>query len=402
MGSSPATPPMQALLAALRLGLRLGDGRRDADACAGVADWSAVARLATRHRVRPLLLEGLASAEARSAANGLEGQLRELRVVPRARGLRQLAALAEVHERLVAGGIDSIVLKGLPLSQRLHGNPLLRESIDIDLLVPPERFGAAEEILLGSGWRRTRPDFRETPKRRLWHDRLVKDALFVRPGGVAVELHRRLLNNPHLFDARFEALREDGATQTVGGRAYRVLGDAHLLPYLACHGVEHYWHRLKWLCDIAALVAAMGEDGLARRTAPWLRLGLGAPLGSALGLCASTLRAVPPGLAPDGARTRMVASLARRGWEEQRVGGWRWAARSLEGLAVRLALKADPRYALFELARLLIAPHEFGRPDLPDRWLWLAPLLRPARWIGKALRGRRAEGAGVSSRSRAP
>ena len=393
---------MKGLLAALRLGLRAGDGR-DADTLAGIADWPAVARLATRHRVRPLLLEGLASTEVRSAASGIEARLRELRVAPRVRGLRQLAALAEVHDRLAAGGIDSIVLKGLPLSQRLHGNPLLRESIDIDLLVSPERFGAARDILLETGWRRVGPDFRETPRRRRWYDRLVKDALFVRPGGVAIELHRRLLNNPHLFDASFGELREQEATETVGGRAYRVLGDAHLVPYLACHGVEHYWHRLKWLCDIAALVAALDEERLARWVAAWRRLGLGMPLGSALGLCGRTLRAAPPGLAPYGTRARLIARLARREWEGGRDdGGWRWAVRSLQGRAVRLALKADLRYVLFELARLLIAPHEFDRPDLPDRWLWLAPLLRPAAWIAKALKGRRTEDAGDSSSGGAP
>ncbi|MCY3796057.1 MAG: nucleotidyltransferase family protein [Gammaproteobacteria bacterium] len=382
---------MDGLLAALRLALHVGDGRHDARTCAGITDWAAVAGLAARHRVRPLLLDGLASLGPRSVASGLNGRLSdELRVMPRVRGLRQFAALAEVDGRLAEGGIESIVLKGLPLSQRLHGNPLLRESVDIDLLVSPERFGAAEAILLGTGWRRVRPGFRETPRRKRWHDHLVKDALFVRPGGgVAIELHRRLLNNPHLFNAPFGQLREEAATQTVGARAYLVLGDRHLLPYLACHGLEHYWHRLKWLCDIAALITALDDEWLARSVAAWRRQGLGTALGSAFGLCGGTLRVAPSaaliGLAPGGARSRLIAHLARRKWEGSQPRGWRWALRSLQDNAARFALKASLRYALFELARLLVAPHEFGRPDLPDRWLWLAPLLRPAAWIVKAL-----------------
>ena len=397
---------MDGLLAALRLGLRLGDRGNDARACAGIADWPAVAGLATRHRVRPLLLEGLASPEARSAAGGLAERLPELRIAPRARGLLQLATLAEVSDRLAAGGIHTIVLKGLPLSQRLHGNPLGREAVDIDLLVSPERFRAAEDSLLEDGWRRVRPDFRETPRRKRWHDRLVKDALFVRPNGVAVELHRRLLNNPHLFDAPFQQLWEEGVTQTIDGRAYRVLGDGHLLPYLACHGLEHYWHRLRWLCDIAALTGAMDDERLARCAAGWRRPGLGTALGSALSLCERTLSARPSaaslGLTPDGARERLVARIARRKWEGEQPRGWRWALSSLEASVVRFALKADHRYALFELARLLVAPHELGRPDLPDRWLWLVPLLRPAAWVAKALAGRRANAvASKSNRGRA-
>ena len=404
VASGSTTDPLDGLVAGLRLGLGIGDARADAAVCAGVADWRAVARLATYHRVRPLLLEGLACPAARATGSGLEERLRWLRVAPRRRGLGQIAALAETAGALAGRGIDCIVLKGLPLSQRLHGNPLARESIDIDLLVAPASFEAAAETLLQGGWRQARPDFRQTPRRKRWHDRLVKDSLFVRPlgergGALAVELHRRLLNNPFLFDAPFERLRADGATQTVAGRAYRVLGDGQLLPYLAYHGLEHYWHRLKWLCDIAAAVAALDEDRFGRVVADCRGRGLGAALGSALGLCARALCIDPPpaarGLPLDGRRAKLVARLARRQWDGERPGGRRWMLRSVEGQAVRFALKADPRYVLFELARLMIAPHELGRPDLPDRWLWLVPLLRPVAWTARALG--RLRGAGRNS-----
>jgi len=406
-----ATRPMDGLLAALRLALGLGDGGADARVCAGISDWPAVARLATGNRVRPLLLKGLASAANRVSESGLEGRLRNLVAAPRVRGLRQLAALAEVSGRLAAGGIDSIVLKGLPLSQQLHGNPLLRESIDIDLLVSPERFEAAAGSLIETGWRQTRPDFRETPKRKQWNDRLSKDALFVRSDGVAIELHRRLLENPYLFNAPFQRLWDEGGTQTVGERAYRVLGDGHLLPYLAYHGSHHCWHRLKWLCDIAALLSAADEQWLARSLAHCPR-GLATALGSALHLCGQALRTAPPaalpGFAPNGMRVRLIARIARRQWagehaqEHARGWGWRWALAALANSSVLFTLKMDPRYLLFELVRLLAAPHDFDRLNLPDRWLWLGPILRPAVWVAKAFAGRRAHGtAGDSERGRA-
>ncbi len=387
------SPPLCGLLAGLRLGLGAGETRADARRCADIADWRAVARLAARHRVRPLLLEGLASPAARALGCGLEERLRGLCDIPRWRGLRQLAALAETADALARGGIDCIVLKGLPLGQRLHGNPLLRESIDIDLLVAPDDFAAAAAALRSRGWRRASPNFRETPLRNRWHERLVKDNLFVRAAGqrggpLAIELHRRLLNNPYLFDAPFGRLMADGAAQTVAGRAYRVLGDGHLLPYLACHGLEHYWHRLKWLCDIAAAAAALDEERFGRVAASCRARGLEGALAAALGLCSRTLGIELPGavtgLPLDGRRARLVARLARREWDGDWSRGWRWMLCSAERHAARFALKADRRYALFELARLMLAPHEFGKPDLPDRWLWLTVLLRPAVWLARA------------------
>lgn len=381
---------MDGLLAALRLGLRVGDGR-DAAACAGIADWPAVARLAIRHRVRPLLLSGLASAKAKAAGSGLEDRLRELRIGPQVRGLRQLSDLGLIADTFAADGIDFVVLKGLPLSQRLHGSPLLRESIDIDLLVAPNRFEDALKSLTGSGWRCVRPNFRETPRRKRWHDGIVKDRLFARAGGgTAIELHHRLLNNPSLFNPPFERLLADGRLQAVAGRRYPVLGDDHLLPYLACHGLEHYWHRLKWLCDIAALVAALDDERLGRLAERCGRQGLGAAFGSAFRLCADELRVGAKALEPsaDGLRVRMVSRRARREWRSDYAQGPRWALNAATGWALRFVLKGDLRYVLFELARLLVAPWEFGRPDLPDRWLWLHPVLRPATWIARALRRR--------------
>ena len=63
------------------------------------------------------------------------------------------------------------MLKGPPLSQRLYGHPLARMARDIDLLVAPRTFQAAERVLLENGWRRVVPNFPETPTRNRWYRR---------------------------------------------------------------------------------------------------------------------------------------------------------------------------------------------------------------------------------------
>ncbi|MCY4599638.1 MAG: hypothetical protein OXF27_06935, partial [Acidobacteria bacterium] len=57
--AAPAPPPLDALLAALRLGLGTGTPAADRERLCRVADWPAVAGLAVHHRVRPLLLRGI-------------------------------------------------------------------------------------------------------------------------------------------------------------------------------------------------------------------------------------------------------------------------------------------------------------------------------------------------------
>ena len=228
--SSRVTSPLDGLLAGLRLALGTGEREADAARLSGVADWDAVARLAAYHRVGPLLLQGLELEAARLAGLGIMRRVRRQRDRARIRGLRQLEALKDAADGLAGDGIPCIVLKGLPLSRRLHGQPFVREAIDIDLLVSPDAFPAAERALRERGWRLRLPDFRETPFRKRWYETLVKESLLARPGraggrpGPVLELHRRLLRNPFLLDAPFERLYADGAAVELGGHVFRTLG----------------------------------------------------------------------------------------------------------------------------------------------------------------------------------
>ena len=388
------TPPLEGLLAGLRLALGAGDPQADAATLSRVGDWDAVAGLAAYHRVSPLLLEGLGPEAERTAGSRAALRLRRRRDRMRIRGLRQREALNDAAGALAERGISCIVLKGLPLSQRLHGHFLAREAIDMDLLVSPGAFSSAERTLRDRGWHRRRPDFRETPARNRWHAALSKDVLLERPARagegppLALELHRRLLNNPYLLDVPFERLEAGAVTTVVGGRAFRTLCDDDQLPYLACHGLEHCWHRLKWLCDVAALVASMDEPGLERSLDRCGAQGLDVALAPALALCAKALHVAPARAAASlpfrGRRSVLVERLARRTWSAP--DAWGGVAWTLEAKAVKLSMKASLRYVGHEVVTSLVAPHDFGKPDLPDRLLFLHPALRPVVWLLKNAR----------------
>ena len=391
------TEPLEGLLAGLRLGLgagEAGDVEGDMAALSRVADWSAVAALAKRHRVAPPLLRGI-RAGAAGPASGIEPKLERVRERSVYRGMAQAAALKRATSLLAAAGVPCLVLKGLSLDQRLsrfYGHPLARDAGDIDLLVSPGTFRAAERVLLGNGWRRVKPSFRETPARNRWYARFRKEHLLVGPGGL-LDLHWRLSHNPFWFDVPFERLHTGRVTVEIGALSFQALGPEDEFVYLMCHGARHYWKRLKWLCDVAAILASMGPERLERVSARCRRHGLQSVLASTLFLCRETFHVrLPRGAAAlpaAGPRAAWVVRFSRRTWGDEDAtrfdGGFDWAGQKLIGLITR----PHPKVVLHEAASVFVGPRDWGRVDLPDRWFYLYFPLRPLLWLVRREGGRK-------------
>jgi len=372
------TAPLEGLLAGLRLALGAGNAAEHREALVRVADWPAVSGLVAHHRVGALFLRGMRAgglevpdaAVARGLARQRRGEV--------LRGARQVVAMQRVVGALDAAGVPSLVLKGLPLGQRAYGSPFAKSAIDLDLLVPEDGFSQAAAVLRASGWRRTAPAFRETPARMRWYNAVEPEHVYVGPGAT-VELHRRLLPNPFLFDPSFDCLHSRALTVELGPERFRIPGDGDHLLYLACHGMSHYWRRLKWLCDFAALMQAMDGNAVAGAVARGREGRLEHVLGAALRLCREHLRIEAPEAAAlvraDSRRARRIVSESRRAWAPQH--GFRELVEQVRMRVVRLFLGSGVRYPLHEARGLLIGQNDFSRIDLPDRLFWLYPLLWP-------------------------
>ena len=279
--ASGATPPLEGLLAGLRMALDTGDAEAERDALSGVADWPAVAGLAAHHRVETLFLAGLRAGGIRPSDPAVERALARRRERDARRGMRQLAAMRELTSALAAHDVPCLILKGLPLGQRVYGSPFAKRSVDIDVLVPAGVFDSAAAVLCALGWRRTIPAFRETPARMRWYDSVENHHVYVGAAG-KLELHRRLLTNRFLFDPPFDSLYSRALGVSVGPGRFRTLGAADQFLYLACHGMVHYWARLKWLCDFGALLRVMEVDSLQEALGRGRAARLEGALGSAL------------------------------------------------------------------------------------------------------------------------
>ena len=185
--------------------------------------------------------------------HGVEGLVASCSVEPARRAAlalqfdvarRQLDAIGRAF---AAGDVASVVLKGIPLAVRLYADPMMRPSVDFDLLVSPDRIGAAEAALARLGYEtesgRRGAFFRE----RHFHVHVTA------PGRVPVELHRlayagfgRELTAADLFEGR--------RPSPAGGEALFVPSPERELVYLAVHAAAHRFSRIGWLYDIKLLL----------------------------------------------------------------------------------------------------------------------------------------------------
>ncbi len=338
-----ATSPFDGLSAGLRLGIGAGEPDADADALSRVEDWSTVVALARRHGVVSLLVKGLRT----DAGPDIEPRLIALHRRTVRRGMRQFQGLKQAADTLAAVGVPCLVLKGLPLSQRIYAHPFVRDPNDIDLLVPPAAFRDAERALCGHGWVRVKPNFPATSARMRWYRRFVSQSTLNGPGG-GLDLHHRLSHNPRYFDVPFERLYDGGAVTTIGESGFATLGEDHLFAYLISHGARSLWHRLKWLSDIAALIAGMEPDRFQQEIARCRQAGLEIALAATLQLCLEIFHVGPP--ADARARPAFLARCARRAL----AGGDRAHLYSTPtGKAAVLALKPDAGFVLRETAHLV-------------------------------------------------
>ena len=351
--------PLEALLAGLRLAVdrvlrqvhgAAGSGGPDADAerLSRVSDWDAVAALAGRHGVVGLFLHGL-HARPELAGRPEVGALRRLRDRRLLRSGRRLRGLQRADAVLADVGVDRLVLKGVPLSQRLYGHPLLRSSADVDLLVAPADARPAEKALLRAGWRRGHSaDVEGGPGAAF--QRYLKHRALVGPDGL-VELHHRLVSNPSFLDVRFEDLWAGRETVRLGSASFAVLGSDDDFLYNTCHALRHGWADLKWLCDagVALGLAAANPGAFERLRSRFRAGGLEAALECVALLCREHLHVRLPARLPAGGRAVFVSRrIVGRGWSKTKRPGTDRA----RGKAAALLLGPGAGSAAGELASM--------------------------------------------------
>ena len=250
-GALPASASM------LRLGLGL------ADLPAPNASWPEIMRIAVRERCAALCWMRSAEVIRRSAPNAVATEWRTEAFAAAELAGQWMMHLGECVDLLEACGAHPVVLKGLPLAQRLYGTIAVRPSADLDLFIATEEREAAHRALTAAGWTHR-------------FGRAPDEGVYTKHAGGArwlLEVHSSLGDDNLLRHLPLPV--PESVSADVEGVRCRAFSGALLPGYLALHFSKHQMPPLLWLLDFHALWTGLSpvERAEARCAARMARIG---------------------------------------------------------------------------------------------------------------------------------
>ncbi len=364
--------------------LRGAQGRLVEQLSGSDVDWAVFLGLLRRHQVQALAWSALERWGGSAIPAPVSGELRVMAMQARTKALRVAAECARIARSMSGEGIALLPLKGVPLSVELFGDPAARQAGDVDVMVRTGDLERAEAVLESLGYISEFPRARLTPRMRRMLHSCAHESAYRHPGsGIAVDLHwdQELWTRPQVEELW---LRTEETT-CLGVPMRRLDGDG-LLLYLCDHGAKHKWSRLKWLSDVAMLLARPREQ-------PWEELFAAAKrLDAAVSLAEASLLTqwlyglkLPEELVTFVRRDSRAPVLAEKSIVAMRLTHEELqTATRREGIVRKFRSQLARRPALpiaDYLRRTLIQAEDLARFALPDSLLWLYYPLRPVFWL---------------------
>ncbi|QDX27453.1 nucleotidyltransferase family protein [Sphingomonas suaedae] len=354
-----------------------GDESRGAalDAAAvALSDWNAVLAGGRYHRVMPMLVDALQRVDA---PRPIRARVANEARISAIRTMSQAAQAIRIGAAFEAAGIDWLTFKGPTLAVLAYGDIAAKSARDLDLLVPPERIETCCAILRDLGYAPADATAGSDPA--LW-DRLFKDSAWrhTRDGTLA-ELHTRLFDTPDLLPGiGLESPRE--VVPISPGAALPTLARPELIVYLAVHGARTSWHRLKWLADLAALVARTEAEIIDAARARGAAAGVQDIVESALLLIEGLFATPAPsrnGTHSITGRSRRLVGRALRELKRAEQAATKGAT-AAPGFVQRFdsfRVSSSLRYRIGELQRWLSDPAARANDARSPLWRWASPIL---------------------------
>ena len=241
------------LVACARHAAGLADAREVATSARRIDDWTGAQRQASAHGLLPWLARALSET---GMTDGACAPVVAAASAGAARTLGQMRRLVELVTLLERAGVPALPYKGPTLSLQLYGDVALRQSVDLDLVVPFEHYAAARAALVAHGLP-ARGGHSDRQERTLFA--WLGHAPFGR-GADFVELHWRFADRRFPFALTAERALACARVLPVGGQAMPLMHDVDLLAVLAMHGARHLYERLEWLAGVTRLLVAWRGD----------------------------------------------------------------------------------------------------------------------------------------------
>jgi hypothetical protein len=220
------------------------------------ADWNTLIERALAHGTTSLLCYNLLALDVELLPAELIAACTAYLAAREAAAVRALTQLAELIDALAANGIGALPYKGPILGLQAYGDPVIRESRDLDLLIRQDdlwnalavlgRLGYRSDAIVGLRPRRVADYYAYNG-----HDILfAQDKLPIEPHwALAPRTFCTELNTAGIFDRAI-------FIETAEGRRFPCFAPEDTLLTAATHGGKEQWARLVWVADIAALLHA--------------------------------------------------------------------------------------------------------------------------------------------------
>ena len=226
-------------------------------------DWEYIYNFSVRHSLLPFLYHQLKQVGRELVPGEYLKRFKTAYHANVARTAIFTDELLSITRELQLSGIESLPFKGPVLGAIAYGNPALRSFIDLDLIVRRGDVLAAKEILLARGYRTSRRI--DDRQQQLLLDSQHNIQFERTDGCLIVELHWRVSADWYAAAWGPEQLWKRLGTVTLNDVPLNSLSIEDLLLALCIHGSRHFWEKLCWICDVAALISGDREidwDGL--------------------------------------------------------------------------------------------------------------------------------------------
>ena len=271
-------------------------------------NWPDLLRRAEDHCLVPILADRVRKLDDAFLPAQVRATLRDAQRAHAVRALQLTAELFHVLGRLTDVGIETLATKGPALSVRCYGDPGLRQYSDLDLVIHESDIRRVTQAMLDLGYAP------RVPLTAIDAKKIPGEYAFQKPDTqLLVEFHTERTFRYHPRPLRIEKVFERRASVTIDGREVPTLSPEDELVLICVHGAKHFWERLMWIADVAALISSPQPlDWDATMTAA---REVGGERILRLGLClaADVLGAkLPPQVAARVQRDRAVSALTRK------------------------------------------------------------------------------------------
>ncbi len=221
--------------------------------------WQSLFALSEAQKVLPLIFNAVSACPAAAAMPPEIFACLKARTKSLVLGqVQKTAEFLQLYSQFSATGIRPLVVKGA-VCRELYPIPELRISADEDLLVSPEEFAKAVDVLQKCGYSTSGKNI-DVDK----HDEIG----FTKVNGASyIELHKYLFSEDSdaygSFNQYFLSCFENAVSLEVQGTRIDTLEPSMHLFYLICHAFKHFLHSgfgLRQVCDICMFACAYGKE----------------------------------------------------------------------------------------------------------------------------------------------